>query len=637
MLRIRLILPLLLLAGCADRIVAPELAPPPPSVLAALECAADVRGLTLSCTQPAPMPSGALASIIGGQGTYVRLASSNVAYDAATELFRFDVTIENLMAGATLGTYDGASVAGIRVFFNSEPATTVGSGVVSISNGDGSDVFLAPQQAFFNFADILPPGAVSAPRQWRLSVPPTVEHFAFTVYLETPVWEGALSPPVHGVFRQMTAGFSHSCGLTEDGRIFCWGEGRGGRLGHGGTSLFLDPVQVDSDEEWRTVAAGYEHTCAVTTTGYVECWGYAGGVPIGGGRGLVVDSMDAGGTATCATVDGQAYCWGTNEWGQLGVGDTIARGHPTPVEGDVRFVDVRVGHGHGCGLTADGEAWCWGQNDHGQLGAATTEVCGNYTSIACSTTPVRVDTELRFARLDAGAGHTCALTSAGQAFCWGNNVFGEVGDGSTDDVATPAAVVTELRFAQIAAMDRNSCGITADGVADCWGANPSSVTQAVDDVVAGARWRSIAGADVHMCLTTVEGEGYCSGREQFGELGDLGTHQNTANPRTALAPLHVFDLPPRAGFDHSGDGYADVVFNAREDPFHRNFATYSDDDFGIEQRLWSFGDGTTGEGNWVRHVYAANGTYTVTLTVVDRAGQRAMSSRTVTVHSYPAP
>ncbi|HEX2080429.1 MAG TPA: PKD domain-containing protein, partial [Longimicrobium sp.] len=588
----------------------------------------------LRCAAPDPSAGTASGAIIGGQGTNVLLTGTNLAYDPAAGEFRLDATIRNLMAGRTLGTYDGSGVAGIRLFFHSGPTAVEGEGEVGIINTDGSDLFLAWGEPFFTYASMLGPDQETEPRRWRFSVPPGVARFRFGVYLEAPVWDGATRTDVLGAFTQVTAGFSHSCGLTDDRRIFCWGDGADGRLGHGGTSLFLDPVEVDAgNREWRLVSAGKEHTCGVTTEDEGVCWGKGSGVSTGD---MVVDSLDAGGTATCATAAGTTYCWGTNEWGQLGMGDTLPRRKPEPVAGGHTFVTVRVGTNHTCALTAEGEAWCWGMNARGQLGAASAQSCGPHFPYPCSTTPVRVDTELRFARIDAGAGHTCALTAEGEAYCWGENVFGQVGDGSTDDVVPrPAAVVTEMRFAQVAAMDRNSCGIQADGVADCWGANPSSVTQSVDDVVAGERWRSIAGMDVHMCLAAADGQGYCSGREQFGELGNLGTHQNTANPRAALAPLHVFDLPPRAGFDHSGDGSADVVFNAREDHFHRFFATYSDDDFGIEQRLWSFGDGTTGKGNWIRHVYTANGTYTVTLTVVDAAGQRAMTQRTVWVTSLP--
>jgi alpha-tubulin suppressor-like RCC1 family protein len=637
-LHLALSLAALVLAACADRIAAPE-APgprPPDGALQALECTADVRGRALRCDEPAPGLGGARGSIVGGQGTNVRLASSGVAYDSAAGEFRMTVTIQNLMEDQTLGTYDGTNVAGIRVFFHAGPTVTAGSGEVELANTDGEEIFLAPAEAFFNYAQLLGPQQTTKPREWRFSVPHAVERFAFTVYLEAPLFDGRPHPPTYGQFRQMTAGVSHSCGVLIDGRAFCWGSGADGRLGHGGTRLFLDPVEVAGGHEWRIVSAGSEHTCGVTTADEPFCWGGGNAEPAGVSVLATVDSLDAGGTATCATRDGAAYCWGTNEWGQLGTGSRESAGSPTPVTGGHAFVDVRVGGRHACGLTAEGEVWCWGQNFFGQLGADAAEDCGVHYPIACSSTPLRVQTELRFARIDAGFSHTCALTAEGEAYCWGANSQGQLGTGSGQDAnPRPAPVITDARFAQIAAMTSLSCGIAAGGDADCWGANPFSPSADPDEVVQGRKWRSLAGADVHVCGAALDGEGFCAGREQFGEIGNGGTHQNSGPSAIPLAALHLVDLPPRAGLECQTGGYAEAVCSTREDQFHRDFSTYSDDDYGIVTRIWSWGDGSPAEeGEWVRHVYAANGSYVVTLTVVDAAGQRAMTQATVWVYSY---
>ncbi len=117
-------------------------------------------------------------------------------------------------------------------------------------NTDGEQLFLSAGEAFFNYAYMLEPQAVTEPRQWRFRVPAGVERFVFTVYLEAPVFDSRPPPPTYGTFRQMAAGVSHACGLTNDARIFCWGDGSGGRLGHGGTRLFLDPCR------WRATWRG---------------------------------------------------------------------------------------------------------------------------------------------------------------------------------------------------------------------------------------------------------------------------------------------------------------------------------------------------------------------------------------------
>lgn len=636
---LRLAIPLaaLALSACADRIAAPELVPaPPPEVLQALACTADVRGRSLDCDPQGPSTGSVRGSIIGGQGTNVRLASTNVAYDSAARVFRMDATITNLMEGTTIGTYDGEGIAGVRVFFHSAPVATGGAGEVAIANHDGEQVFMAPGEAFYNYAAMIPAGSTTPARQWRFSVPAGVERFAFTVYLEAPVFDNRPHPPTYGQFRQMAAGFSHSCGLTIEGDIFCWGNGGDGRLGHGTDRTFLDPVKVAGDVEWRSVTAGYEHTCALTTASEPRCWGK--GAAAGGGL-ETADSLDAGGNSTCALRAGTAYCWGDNEWGQLGTGDRETRTAATPVTGGHAFVDVRVGAMHACGLEADGEVWCWGMNQHGALGtAAAAETCGTSFPYPCSTTPLRVETETRFARIDAGAAHTCGITAAGVAWCWGNNALGQLGTGSAQDGnPVPAPVVTNGVFRHIVAMDRTTCGIAEGGLADCWGTNPGSVTQNVDDVVGDLHWRSLAGAHEHICGATNDGQGFCTGREQFGELGNLGTHQNQGTTPIPLAPLHLVDQPPIAGMECSTGGYAEAVCSARVDHLGRQFSTYSYDDYGVVSRIWSWGDGSPEEeGEWVRHSYTKNGTYVITLTVFDAAGQRSMKQETVVVNNLAA-
>lgn len=189
-------------AACADRNPA-AVSPPadPPPALAALQCAVDVRALTLGCRPASPSGSGGVsAMIIGGQGTNVRLASSGTSYDAATGILRSDVTLENLMQQA-LGTTDGAFAApeGVRVFFSSGPTVSEGSGIVTVANADGEGVFTGTGQKYFQYAGMLAPGRVSAPREWRFAVPATATHFVFTVFVAAPV-RGPEVPPAAIVF-----------------------------------------------------------------------------------------------------------------------------------------------------------------------------------------------------------------------------------------------------------------------------------------------------------------------------------------------------------------------------------------------------------------------------------------------------
>jgi hypothetical protein len=192
MLRIRLAAPtaLLLLGGaCSDLPFAAGdgLTPPPPAdVRAALECTAEVHRGTVSCTPSAASAPGRGNLIFGGQGVNVRLASAGVAYDSAAQVFSMDVTVQNLLV-QQMGTAEGTDTAGIVVFFAAGPAATAGAGAVGVRNPDGEGAFTAFAQPYFHYPEVLALNATSAPRRWEFDAPPTVQSFAFRVYVRTPL------------------------------------------------------------------------------------------------------------------------------------------------------------------------------------------------------------------------------------------------------------------------------------------------------------------------------------------------------------------------------------------------------------------------------------------------------------------
>jgi hypothetical protein len=194
------VLTLTLMAGACDDPVTPtppgDDPAPQPNVIA---CRADVVAETVSCVRPTvdPAPSLALSGILGGQGTYVQLTSSNVRY--ASGLFEADVTITNLIA-QPLGTPDGTTVTGISVFFHSGPVVTSGGGTVTVANPDGTGTFTAAGQPYFAYNTILHQDETSAGKTWQWNVPVTVTAFEFSVYVSTDipvasgVWEARPSP-----------------------------------------------------------------------------------------------------------------------------------------------------------------------------------------------------------------------------------------------------------------------------------------------------------------------------------------------------------------------------------------------------------------------------------------------------------
>src|SRR5437773_667089 len=182
--------------ACSDRSLPSGPSLSPGMVGRLLTCAADVRAQTLSCTAPGVGGgSGKLSAdlVLGGQGIYVALRSSAVSYDG-TSTFQADVTVQNLTA-VPLGTADGTTVTGVKVFFSSGPSLVSGTGTVSVLHPDGLGTFTGANQPFFLYNEILQTGQVSAPRTWQWTVPNTVTTFAFQVLVD------AASPQEHTVLR----------------------------------------------------------------------------------------------------------------------------------------------------------------------------------------------------------------------------------------------------------------------------------------------------------------------------------------------------------------------------------------------------------------------------------------------------
>jgi alpha-tubulin suppressor-like RCC1 family protein len=183
-------------------------------------------------------------------------------------------------------------------------------------------------------------------------------------------------------------------------------------------------------------------------------------------RMIAAGGFDVG--QTCALTNaGDAYCWGNNERGQLGLGtsDVAAHAAPAPVSGGLTFTVLTAGLGrHTCALTATGAAYCWGENSFGALGD------GSSTD---RPVPTPVSGEVDFAQVMAGGfiGHTCGLTGSGAAHCWGDNEVGQVGDGSTTDRLEPVAVAGGHAFTRLDAGFRHTCGRASTGTVYCWGSN----------------------------------------------------------------------------------------------------------------------------------------------------------------------
>ena len=191
-----------------------------------------------------------------------------------------------------------------------------------------------------------------------------------------------------------------------------------------------------------------------------------------GAVGLAARAVTVGATHACA-IDpgGVAYCWGANQFGQLGIGtvDELKRARPVRVAGELRFTAISAGNFHTCGLTSDGTAYCWGENSWGQLG-----------SVPADRMPAPVIGVERYVRIAAGGQHTCGLTTTGGITCWGDGAVGQHGDGrdrsSAESYYTarrpfPSPVRSTRKFVDVASSAYASCAVTDTGETWCWGSN----------------------------------------------------------------------------------------------------------------------------------------------------------------------
>jgi alpha-tubulin suppressor-like RCC1 family protein len=278
-------------------------------------------------------------------------------------------------------------------------------------------------------------------------------------------------------FRQVKSGGSHTCGVTTGNLAYCWGSNFHGQLGKGTSAgpktcigfvaCSTKPVAVVGGLRFRQVSAGdvgiSGHTCGVTTDNLVYCWGASFHGQLGNGTstgpetcfgdpcstrpvavvgGLRFRQVSVGGGGrgggegahTCGvTMDNRAHCWGLNQFGQLGIGTNTGPEHcgsanlpcssrPVLVGDGRRFLRVSAGGGHTCAVNSFDVAFCWGDNFEGQIGDNTTTE---------RHTPVRVTGALRFRQVSEGKGdHTCGVTTGNLAYCWGDNRSGQLGIGT---------------------------------------------------------------------------------------------------------------------------------------------------------------------------------------------------------------
>jgi alpha-tubulin suppressor-like RCC1 family protein len=342
----------------------------------------------------------------------------------------------------------------------------------------------------------------------------------------------------------VAAGERHTCAVDTAGNLWCWGNNWFGQVGDGTTSNRNSPVQIAYGFSY--VSAGWRHTCAVKQDGSLWCWGRNMEGQIGDGNNPGSDDcsiwdfgndcnkyptyitfdvtlVSVGARHTCATKqNGSLWCWGDNNWGQLGNGTRVRKTTPYPVITPAGALSISVGRSHSCAIKTDGSLWCWGNNSSGQLGNGESVWDSSYLPSQVSP-PMLSDVSF----VSLGGGHSCAIKIDGSLWCWGNNWSGQVGDGTTQQRVYPVLVANNVLTASLG--DSHTCAIKQDRSLWCWGSNwygqvgvgplgsvlsPNEVMQDVLTVSAGY---------YHTCAIKIDGTLWCWGWNSHGQVDGNGT------------------------------------------------------------------------------------------------------------------
>ena len=386
----------------------------------------------------------------------------------------------------------------------------------------------------------------------------------------------------------LAVGRDHACASLAGGKLFCWGDDRGGQIGSGNRRSLesvvapsgfsdvdlgaantcavaltqklycwgaywktatssepsLTPTVVEQiDSPVADIAMGLSHRCALGTDGRVWCWGSNGHGESSSSAKFVnvpelvdlpgpASILEAGLYHNCAVLlDGRMFCWGKNFNGQLAVGDTVEG--PTPRLSSIRSpLALAMGEDHTCALLQDRSVQCAGRGDFDLLGNGSTEDSLTFAPVEGLPAPTRM--------LTAGRNHTCAALENGQIWCWGRNNYSQLGSASFSNKSLPVQVAGLTDVVDIDGGKDHTCAVKSDGSVWCWGTNwsgqmgvynyqdnviPKRVLVLTDQAV------SVSAGGEFTCIITTLGGVTCWGNNIAGQLGN-GTKSVFPGPLT---------------------------------------------------------------------------------------------------------
>jgi alpha-tubulin suppressor-like RCC1 family protein len=337
------------------------------------------------------------------------------------------------------------------------------------------------------------------------------------------------------------AAFNHTCVARSDG-VYCWGENAGGQLGTGDYQDRAVASKVPILEAAREVCAGEQHSCALTTGGTLYCWGRNAHGELGldsNEPALIPQQIPGryarvacGGYVTCAIDTARKlWCWGDNYEGQVVADLPRDQDVRTPTRASLEddVFQVSVGQGHACAVGTAGDLWCWGRNLDGQLGTGRPE--------QQVREPERVGQAQDFRRVAAAQTHTCGVDRSNRLLCWGNKDAGKLGTLNGDSTAVPARVAESgtRSYRDVVANWFHTCALQSDGKLACFGRNfegqlgVGDTAQRDVPVDLEGVWDEITAGAFHTCARRGD-DVWCWGKNDVGQLG-LGHDRRSSTPQ----------------------------------------------------------------------------------------------------------
>jgi alpha-tubulin suppressor-like RCC1 family protein len=346
---------------------------------------------------------------------------------------------------------------------------------------------------------------------------------------------------------RVAAGQDHTCAINKDREVWCWGANPDHQLGampRDGSNHSREPLRVEGVSGAIELSSGTAHSCALTEDGTVWCWGsnLKGQLGRGTEARLVVElpgktvledtiSLSARATSGCAVTGAhRAFCWGRMYASWSGKNALLPAAVPTFVSGLPEVRSIETSGGHACALTLDGQAWCWGGNESGQISIDAEERVDD---------PQLVESGPSM-KLALGGQHSCALGQDRQVRCWGDN--------SRLQLGAPAAhmeVPGLFEVQELAAQGTRTCVI--DGVdrgMTCWGSINNGTPAGPTRVPGLSNLVSMALGNSHNCAFDRSGRVFCFGSNSRGQLGDGCRYPTLGCEDHSEVPVEVRDIPP---------------------------------------------------------------------------------------------